>query len=118
MSWLRKAWAWVRKSWPWLRWVIGLALLGLGVSIARRRLATRGGVYRKTNWQKIPGDAQHILVKDPRTGAPTTVQLPPGIVAREVRSAGIGKNGGYTIETHHDPIDLSADGPGDPSLPL
>lgn len=93
---------WLRRAWPWLRWLLA-ALLAVYVWKRLRTKLSALVPWAKdtTEFTHIPGIETHVIAKNPDTGEPETVELPPGVKASDVAAVGITSTGGYEVETLH-----------------
>lgn len=120
----RSVWKAAKKAWPWLKWVIAGALLIAGIKMAARvtydRMSmVRDKVAKPAKWQRVPGNQTYVMVQDPDTGKLETVELPPGVKARTVKTVGIAKSGdAYEVEILHSPTDRRGPAVADSSMEL
>jgi len=101
-----KAWSWAKKNWKILAGVAAV-ILGIGAGAAAAggvvtaiRKARTGKVVTPNDWQPVAGSPRLVSVKT-KAGSWETIELPDGVVVRDVRRVSVDEGGPVTVEVRN-----------------
>ncbi len=99
----------MKINWKKIKKYVKLALVFIGMVLAailvsKVRKAIIGKVDKESNFWTIPGDDNHIMVVNEKTGKLETVKLPNGVSSKKVIAVELDQNT-VKVEIKHEVVD-------------